>query len=599
MDTRQVNYLLEIRKTMSLNQAAESLGVSQPTLSYQLKQIEREVGFEIFERNGRNMAITPAGDQLCSGLFALRTELRKLIEHCQNISGTYRQDIRVGLPVRSALRLLPDAVRRFSEEYSDVSVTPVFHPYGDFTSFLSGGTDMEFTAQGELDGSPGVREDHLFYSGIYLITRDDDPLASKDVVGVEDMGGRLLMVGGGSPPELIAVQQRVIRYADVGYYNSHDHDTTMVNVAVGKGVCLSPGFLKGDDPGYRWIPFDCPERFDCVLCTKANDERAPVRRFVEIMKELYDSYDGYLRDRCDPSGAGIVSYLRAHRLCVRMAKGILGIIICPMLGDNLVHSLGADPEEKDVVLADTGSQGPIARKLGEYGIPYSISDWGGILSGDAAFDRSRYTVLVYALDLGLHARPDVLRDRVESLTRDMQHVVDAIGYYIGTCGNEGWDLPAWCSGMGFKPSATFRDLHGNLCPDCVGVNIAGGPRYLELMERYPKHIYVFPAFAVNKEEFNAANNAASEAAMASLDEGTLKELGIEPGPNAYERWLLRSGGYEYYLRIETGLGDREEFEAALEELRKTSGLLERVPDEEWGSLQPTDDLYAECKTFLA
>lgn len=47
------------------------------------------------------------------------------------------------------------------------------------------------------------------------------------------------------------------------------------------------------------------------------------------------------------------------------------------------------------------------------------------------------------------------------------------------------------------------------------------------------------------------------------------------------------------------LGDREEFEAALEELRKTSGLLERVPDEEWGSLQPTDDLYAECKAFLA
>jgi hypothetical protein len=87
--------------------------------------------------------------------------------------------------------------------------------------------------------------------------------------------------------------------------------------------------------------------------------------------------------------------------------------------------------------------------------------------------------------------------------------------------------------------------------------------------------------------------------MASLDEETLKELGIEPGPNAYERWLLRSGGYEHYLRIETGLGDREEFEAALEELRKTSGLLERVPDEEWGSLQPTDDLYAECKTFLA
>jgi len=58
------------------------------------------------------------------------------------------------------------------------------------------------------------------------------------------------------------------------------------------------------------------------------------------------------------------------------------------------------------------------------------------------------------------------------------------------------------------------------------------------------------------------------------------------------------GGYEHYHRIETGLGDREEFETALKELQRTSGLMERLPDEEWGSLQPTDDLYSECKSSL-
>jgi len=90
------------------------------------------------------------------------------------------------------------------------------------------------------------------------------------------------------------VQQRVIARGDVGFYNSHDHDTTMVNVAVGRGVCLSPGFLKGDDPGYRWIPFDCPERFNCVLCRKEDDTRDSVGRFIEIMKEEYGRYTGYL-----------------------------------------------------------------------------------------------------------------------------------------------------------------------------------------------------------------------------------------------------------------------------------------------------------------
>ncbi len=294
MDFKQIDYLLEIRRTMSLNKAAESLQVSQPTLSYQLRQIESEVGFEIFTRSGRNIAITPAGEQFCSHLSNIRTEMRKAIEQCQNIGGMFRESISVGLPMRSALRLLPETIKRFSEEYPEVLVTPVFHEYGEFGRFLSGNTDLEFSEMGDLGKSPGVREEHLYYSGIYLIVRDDDPLAAKDTIREEDMGGQTLMVGGGSPPQLVEVQSRVIANPSVSYYNSHDHDTTMVNVAVGRGVCLSPGFLKGDDPGYRWVPFDCPERFDCAICMKEKEDRPSVLRFVEIMKKVYSEYDGPL-----------------------------------------------------------------------------------------------------------------------------------------------------------------------------------------------------------------------------------------------------------------------------------------------------------------
>ncbi len=294
MDFKQIDYLLEIRRTMSLNRAAELLKVSQPTLSYQLRQIESEVGFEIFQRTGRNLVITPAGEQFCSQLFNIRTEMRKAVEQCQNIGGKYQDSIRVGLPVRSALRLLPEAIRILSAEYPNVLVTPVFHDYGEFDRFFSGDTDIEFTETGYFSRSPGIREEHLYNSGIYLIVRDDDFLASRNMVSEEDLRGRTLMVGGGSPPQLEAVQNRVIDNENVGYYNSHNHDTTMVNVAVGSGVCLSPGFLMGNDPGYRWIPFDCPEYFDCAVALKDNERRPSVNRLVEILKELYSSYRGLL-----------------------------------------------------------------------------------------------------------------------------------------------------------------------------------------------------------------------------------------------------------------------------------------------------------------
>ena len=294
MDFKQIDYLLEIRRTMSLNRAAESLKVSQPTLSYQLRQIESEVGFDIFQRAGRNLIITPAGEQFCSNLFNIRNEMRKVIEQCQNIGGRYREGIRIGLPVRSALRLLPEAIRLFSAEHPDVLITPVFHEYGEFDRFLSGNTDIEFTETGYFSKSPGIREVHIFDSRIYLIVRDDDFLASRDIIGEDDLRGRTLMVGGGSPPQLEAVQNRVISNENLNFYNSHNHDTTMVNVAVGSGVCLSPGFLMGNDPGYAWVPFDCPEYFDCSVALREKEERPSVIRFVEILKELYSSYTGPL-----------------------------------------------------------------------------------------------------------------------------------------------------------------------------------------------------------------------------------------------------------------------------------------------------------------
>ena len=91
-----------------------------------------------------------------------------------------------------------------------------------------------------------------------------------------------------------AVQNRVISNENVGYYNSHNHDTTMVTVAVGSGVCLSPGFLMGNDPGYRWIPFECPEYFDCAVAYREKENIPSVRRFVEVLKGVYEDYSGPL-----------------------------------------------------------------------------------------------------------------------------------------------------------------------------------------------------------------------------------------------------------------------------------------------------------------
>ena len=53
MNTKQIDYCIELAHTLNFSRAAENLSVSQPSFSYQIRLLEEEVGFDIFERSGK------------------------------------------------------------------------------------------------------------------------------------------------------------------------------------------------------------------------------------------------------------------------------------------------------------------------------------------------------------------------------------------------------------------------------------------------------------------------------------------------------------------------------------------------------------------
>jgi hypothetical protein len=281
-----------------------------------------------------------------------------------------------------------------------------------------------------------------------------------------------------------------------------------------------------------------------------------------------------------------------------MTRGVLGLIVCPMVDDNLVYSVDKDPEEKDIIIVDNKNISSITRKFNSKGIGYQLVPWEEITSRRFELDHERYTLLIYMTDLGLHSKPELLKSTVEELARDMQPYVDGIGFYLGTCGNAEWNIPKWCESQRMKPSAMFCDKDGNLCHDCVGINIAGGPRYKDLQMKYTGHLYIFPAMATNFDEFMDADQADSNATEASITPEMREVLGIEPGRDGYLRWLLGLGGYEYILRLDTGIGDIEHFDRDIEKVAERTRLKIKVAEDGWADLQPTDALYEKCKGFL-
>jgi len=287
MTTKQIDYCIELAHTLNFSRAADTMFVSQPTFSYQIKLLEEEIGFTIFERSGKGAALTPAGAQFVTFLTGMREDLKRAIEQGQNFSAKFQDSISISLMVRQAVCFLPEAMRLFSETNPEVQIQPVFQYENGVESFLRNEVDILFALKEQTRQIPGIAVHDLFVSRVYLIADRNDPLTSKNLIKEEDLYGRTLMVGGGSPSALKAVQHRLIASGRIEYFNSPDHDTTLTNVAAGRGICLAPGFLNDHSGQFAWIPFDCKESFSCVLCTHKDDLRPSLKVFLTTLQKLY------------------------------------------------------------------------------------------------------------------------------------------------------------------------------------------------------------------------------------------------------------------------------------------------------------------------
>lgn len=288
MTTKQIDYVIELSDTLNFSRAAENLFVSQPSLTYQIQLLESEIGFKIFERSVKSVSITPAGKFFCSNLRKIKNDIKNTVEQGRNISSRYSDSLNVCLPMRSCLYFLPQIMRKFKENMPSVALNLRFiYDESRIDLFLRWEQDILFAREAEVKRFSNVETTSLFQSHFYIVTQKDDPLTKLETITNEDLKGRTFMIGGGSPPEMIAVQNRIINNSALNTINCSDRETALANVAAGNGIVLSPGFANDHNGEFAWIPFDCQETIPCVLAHHKSDNRECTKYFIELTKVAY------------------------------------------------------------------------------------------------------------------------------------------------------------------------------------------------------------------------------------------------------------------------------------------------------------------------
>ena len=275
-----------------------------------------------------------------------------------------------------------------------------------------------------------------------------------------------------------------------------------------------------------------------------------------------------------------------------MAKGVLGLIMCPMLEDELLYALSRDSDVGRVMLLENEYCGSIRRKMESRGIRFeTVPEWE-FDNGMVEFDRDIFNVVIKANNLALHGEPADLRAHLTQQVVDMQPNADVIGMYYGICGNHGWDISAWAKEQGYKPVFVFRGDDGEVCDDCVAVAIGGASNYRRFIKRYTGIFFLTPAIAANWKDFIMAGDTAK--GLANVPDETLEELGIH-GQEDFMRWLFEVGHYEFVLKMNTGLNPELDFDAKAEEIGKALNLKPIQIEDGWLTLNTAESLYANCK----
>ncbi|AXF14533.1 LysR family transcriptional regulator [Paraburkholderia caledonica] len=111
-----------VAEHLNISRAAVALHLSQPAVSGQLRQLQDEFGEPLYQREGRGVRLTPAGEQLASYAARLRDTWRQAHAYRDALRGLEQGTLRIGATTTPASYLLPYLIADFHRRYPEVAL---------------------------------------------------------------------------------------------------------------------------------------------------------------------------------------------------------------------------------------------------------------------------------------------------------------------------------------------------------------------------------------------------------------------------------------------------------------------------------------------
>tara|TARA_B110000285_G_scaffold73823_1_gene85146 strand:- start:3305 stop:4183 length:879 start_codon:yes stop_codon:yes gene_type:complete len=291
MDTQNLRAFLLVAESRSFSQAAKRLHLTQPAVSKRIAQLEAQLNVSLFDRIGRRISTTEAGEALLPHARAVHLELQAAQQSVRDLAGEVRGRLRLATSHHIGLHRLPPLLSFFSKAFPAVQLD---------IDFMDSEQAYELTLQGEVElavvtlaPSPiaNIVTRPIWLDPLDFMVQQDTQLTRKKALGLQELSQHPAILPGlntytGQIVKSLFEQRRLpIQIAITTNYL----ETIRMMASVGLGWTVLPRSMR--DPSLATLPIR-DARIERTLGAIHHEGRSLSRAaqaFIEALESFEDN----------------------------------------------------------------------------------------------------------------------------------------------------------------------------------------------------------------------------------------------------------------------------------------------------------------------
>lgn len=290
MELRHLRYFITVAEELHFGRAAERLRIAQPPLSFQIRQLEEEIGVRLFQRTKRRVELTAAGEVFLREALKTMAQLEQAVSDAQRASRGEVGQLTIGFIQSAAINALPGVLRTFRDRFPEVDIKlREATPTQVHNDLIEGKIQIGFLR-------PPINHDALeceivLSEPLLVALPKGLPLARRKNLALKSLASeRFIMSPREASPGFYDQIMSVCReagFSPVIGQEAVQMQTILGLVAGGMGVALIPASirsLRSDGVIYRELRDPVPQA-EMIVAWRRDNQSPVLRAFLNVIKE--------------------------------------------------------------------------------------------------------------------------------------------------------------------------------------------------------------------------------------------------------------------------------------------------------------------------